>query len=89
MSQRTDWLPAFVAADRFFAPCSKCASQHSAREATINFWDIEAQEELCSVCLNDFPRENVIQVSRGREGGGSRGRRPPPFVVRRASGAEM
>jgi len=63
MSQRATWLNAFVAADKFFTPCCTCASQHSAREATINYWDIDAQQELCSICVNDFPRENVIQVS--------------------------
>ena len=78
MSVRSSWLPAFVAADRFFTPCGKCASQHSARDATINFWDTEAQQELCSVCLHDFPRESVIQVGRGT---GAEGRGKPPRVA--------
>ena len=62
MSCATSWLPAFVAADRFFTPCTKCSLHHSAREATLNYWDMEGQQELCSVCLSDSPRENVIQV---------------------------
>lgn len=62
MSCTGSWLPAFVAANRFFTPCAKCSVHHSSREATLNFWDVVEQHELCSVCVTDSPRENVIQV---------------------------
>ena len=56
------WLQNFVSKQSFFLPCPRCANQNSAREATLNFWDCEAQEELCSICVADAQRENVIQV---------------------------
>lgn len=62
MSVIESWLPAFIAADKFFTPCATCSAHHSAREATLNFWDINRQQELCSICLHDYPRENVVQV---------------------------
>ena len=62
MSVANSWLPSLVASEKFFTPCSKCSDHHSSRESTLNFWDIERQEELCSICLHDYPRENVLQV---------------------------
>jgi hypothetical protein len=66
MSVANSWLPSLVASEKFFTPCSKCSDHHSSRESTLNFWDIDRQEELCSVCLHDYPRENVLQVCRVR-----------------------
>lgn len=59
------WLPALVSNNRFFTPCSKCSDCHSARESSLNYWDIDSKEELCSICLQKEPRENVLQVRRG------------------------
>lgn len=66
----TEWLQAFVLADRFFTPCGKCSSSHSSRDASLNFWDVAAQQELCSVCLLNNPaRDSVIQVRGGKAPG--------------------
>lgn len=64
------WLPALVSNNRFFTPCSKCSDCHSARESSLNYWDIDTKEELCSICLQKEPRENVLQVRFGGLGRG-------------------
>lgn len=56
------WLPALVNSQSFFTPCTRCSGHHSARESSLNFWDIDNKEELCSICLQNDPRENVLQV---------------------------
>lgn len=59
----TSWLPAFVGASNFFSSCARCSAAHTSREATLNYWDCNTQEELCSVCVAEHPRDSVIQVS--------------------------
>lgn len=56
------WLPALVNSQNFFTPCTRCSGHHSARESSLNFWDIDNKEELCSICLQNEPREHVLQV---------------------------
>lgn len=58
------WLANLINSNKFFTQCTKCGNHHTAREASLNFWDIDAQEELCSICLTAYQRDNVIQVGK-------------------------
>ncbi len=46
----------------FFGPCQRCATNHSSREATVNYWDCDSHEGLCSVCVTEKARDSVIQA---------------------------
>lgn len=68
----------------FFGPCGRCAPSHSSREATINYWDCDSHEGLCSVCVTEKPRDSVIQVSETWLELGSFLKRPPALCYKQS-----
>jgi hypothetical protein len=63
-----NWLRGLVNSSQFFTPCGKCSHSHTAREATLNYWDLEQEQELCSICLLDPTPREVLQVRRSMRG---------------------
>ena len=52
----------FVTHDRFFQACSAHQGS-SAREATLNYWDVSLNAPCCALCVAERPFSTVLQVN--------------------------